>query len=68
LEDKFQQESMANVSSIISLENDIFKIYVFWTGVLVIKVLLMAFLTVIQRVKNKVRFCQTNLIKTKNIN
>lgn len=38
---------------LLSLNNPVFKSYTFWTGVLVVKMLLMAMLTAIQRVKTK---------------
>lgn len=45
---------MVGLMDNFSTDNRVFSTYVFYTAVLVIKTLLMAFLTVIHRVKNKV--------------
>ncbi|KAG5682645.1 hypothetical protein PVAND_011984 [Polypedilum vanderplanki] len=44
---------MANLLENLNLENLVFRSYAFWSVVLILKMLFMAFLTVIQRVKNK---------------
>ncbi|XP_022208689.1 microsomal glutathione S-transferase 1 isoform X2 [Drosophila obscura] len=44
---------MAGIVELLSLNNPVFKSYVFWTGVLVIKMLLMSLLTGLQRFKTK---------------
>lgn len=49
-------EEMASVSEILTLENESFRAYLFWTSVLVIKMLAMTLLTTRQRYKNKVKF------------
>ncbi|BFG01744.1 microsomal glutathione S-transferase 1 [Drosophila madeirensis] len=44
---------MASVVELLSLTNPVFKSYVFWTGVLVLKMLFMSVLTGMQRFKTK---------------
>lgn len=46
---------MANLIDILSYENDVLRTYVFWSAVLVIKMLSMSILTGMKRHKNKVR-------------
>lgn len=46
---------MAGPVELLSLTNPVFKSFVFWVGVLVIKMLAMSLLTAIQRFKTKVR-------------
>ncbi|KAH8301341.1 hypothetical protein KR059_000526, partial [Drosophila kikkawai] len=46
---------MASPVELLSLTNPVFKSFVFWVGVLVIKMLLMSLLTAVQRFKTKVR-------------
>ena len=46
---------MSKIVDNLSLDNPVFSAYLFWSSVLIIKTLVMAFLTVIKRVKNKVR-------------
>lgn len=41
---------------ILSTENPIFMVYVTWTGLLMIKMLLMSTLTGVQRFRTKVKF------------
>lgn len=40
----------------ISLENDVFRAYAFWTSIVIVKMLIMSPLTGRQRFKNKVEY------------
>lgn len=58
---------------LLSVENDVFTTYSFWAGALVIKMILMSFLTAFQRLRKKVcsvvqsrktfKFNRTSMIK-----
>ncbi|XP_059619262.1 microsomal glutathione S-transferase 1-like [Phlebotomus argentipes] len=45
---------MATFTELLSYDNDVFRAYVFWSTILIVKTLSMSFLTARQRFKNKV--------------
>lgn len=48
---------MLPIAEVVSLDNPIFGTYVFWSLILIIKMMLMPLLTVQQRIKSKVNAC-----------
>ena len=53
--------STMDTYQILSTQNPVFMVYVTWTGILVIKMLLMSFLTGIQRFLTKVSKISKNI-------
>jgi hypothetical protein len=54
------------IEEILNIENPVFRGYITWSGVVILKMLLMALLTSIQRYKNGVRK-RPNVLQLENV-
>lgn len=54
---------MTGFNELLNFNNEVFKSYAFWSGVLVLKMLGMSFLTGMQRFRKKVCLFYAQLIK-----